>query len=74
MELVHNGTLKEYIDKNGPLPEKVTAQICAKILETLVYLHSQNIIHRDLKCANVLLTENLIPKLSDFGTAKIIPA
>lgn len=73
MELVESGTLRDYIEKNGPLTELVASQIGAKILTALVYLHSQNIIHRDLKCANVLLTDDLTPKLTDFGTAKIIP-
>ena len=47
-------------------------EIGSKILQALVYLHSQSIIHRDLKCANVLINENLEPKISDFGTAKVI--
>lgn len=59
MELVKPGTLKEYIDKNGPLSEAACAEVVSKILQALVYLHEQNIIHRDLKCANVLVTENL---------------
>ena len=46
--------------------------MCKPILEALIYVHEQSIMHRDLKCANILLTENLEPKLSDFGTAKII--
>lgn len=39
MELVKVGTLREYIDKNGPLNEKLCAEIAAKILEALFYLH-----------------------------------
>lgn len=48
------------------------ARICKYILEALDYLHEQSIIHRDLKCANILITEDLIPKITDFGTAKIV--
>lgn len=54
------------------MTEGLTSEICKKILEALIYLHDMKLIHRDLKCANILLTEDLIPKLTDFGTAKII--
>lgn len=59
MELVKQGTLKQYIEKHGPLSEQKCAEVGAKILHALVYLHQQSIIHRDLKCANILITENL---------------
>ena len=70
--MVNNGTLKEYINKNGPISEGETSRIAKHILEALVYLHEMKLIHRDLKCANILLTEDSTPKLTDFGTAKII--
>ena len=44
----------------------------AQILEGLSYLHSKNIVHRDLKCANILVMEDGTLKITDFGTAKHI--
>jgi serine/threonine protein kinase len=57
MELVELGSLREYIDKNGPLNEALCAELGAKVLKVLSYIHKQNVIHKDLKCSNILLTK-----------------
>ncbi|MBT3337225.1 MAG: SUMF1/EgtB/PvdO family nonheme iron enzyme [Anaerolineae bacterium] len=64
------GTLKEKLGK--PIPWQEAIQILLPIAEALDYAHSQNMVHRDVKPANILLTERGQPMLTDFGIAKVL--
>ncbi|WOH13156.1 hypothetical protein DCAR_0832665 [Daucus carota subsp. sativus] len=71
LEYVENGSLANIIKSNnfGPLSESLVAVYIAQVLEGLVYLHEQGVIHRDIKGANILTTKEGRVKLADFGVA-----
>ncbi|XP_019185101.1 PREDICTED: MAP3K epsilon protein kinase 1-like isoform X2 [Ipomoea nil] len=71
LEYVENGSLANIIKPNkfGPFPESLVAHFIAQVLEGLVYLHEQGVIHRDIKGANILTTKEGLVKLADFGVA-----
>ncbi|XP_057456655.1 MAP3K epsilon protein kinase 1-like isoform X1 [Lotus japonicus] len=71
LEYVENGSLANIIKPNkfGPFPESLVAVYIAQVLEGLVYLHEQGVIHRDIKGANILTTKEGLAKLADFGVA-----
>ncbi|CAK4114242.1 unnamed protein product [Aphanomyces euteiches] len=70
MEFMDSGDLKDYLDSNHsiPWPEKIVHLL--SIAEGLVYLHSMDIVHRDIKSRNVLLDSTKGTKLTDFGISK----
>ena len=70
MEYVPGGMLKEKLGK--PMGWKEAAKLLAPVARALAYAHSQKMVHRDVKPANILLTQSGEPMLSDFGVAKIL--
>ena len=70
MEYLGGGTLKARIGR--PLLPREAGALLAPIARALAYAHDLGIIHRDVKPANILLTPEGTPKLSDFGIAKIL--
>ena len=71
MEYVSGSSLAQ-LTHAGPLPAKRAASIVESMAKAVHYAHSKGILHRDLKPANVLLDENDLPKIADFGLAKLM--
>ena len=69
LEFVENGSLESVIKKYGKLTEALAAIYIEQVLHGLDYLHSQGVIHRDIKGGNILTTKDGIVKLADFGVA-----
>ncbi|EPY2278620.1 Stk1 family PASTA domain-containing Ser/Thr kinase [Clostridium sporogenes] len=70
MEYVDGKTLKELIVEKGKIEPKETVRISKQIASALVCAHRNNIIHRDIKPHNILVTKEGIIKVTDFGIAK----
>lgn len=74
MEYCGGGSLQDIYQVTGPLTEVQIAYMCRETLLGLSYLHSMGKIHRDIKGANILLTEKGDVKLADFGVSAQITA
>lgn len=70
MEYVKGENLKKYITRKGKLSEQETIRIARQVAEGLKHAHSNNIVHRDIKPHNILITEDGIAKVTDFGIAR----
>nr|XP_060610483.1 mitogen-activated protein kinase kinase kinase kinase 3 isoform X2 [Anolis sagrei ordinatus] len=74
MEFCGGGSLQDIYHVTGPLLELQIAYVSRETLQGLYYLHSKGKMHRDIKGANILLTDNGHVKLADFGVAAQITA
>ena len=72
MELVQGKTLKEIINEDGVLPWKWSVNIAIQVASALETAHKNNIVHRDIKPHNIIITEDGIAKVTDFGIAKAV--
>ena len=72
MELIQGKTLKQIINEEGRLPWKWSVNIAIQIASALETAHKNNIIHRDIKPHNIIITEDGVAKVTDFGIAKAV--
>eukprot|EP01026_Neomeris_dumetosa_P045569 TRINITY_DN3859_c0_g1_i21.p1 TRINITY_DN3859_c0_g1~~TRINITY_DN3859_c0_g1_i21.p1 ORF type:complete len:563 (-),score=66.47 TRINITY_DN3859_c0_g1_i21:1776-3464(-) len=71
-EFMSGGSLYDHLKQNGPLNYKQVIKVALDVSYGMDYLHKMGIIHRDLKAANILLDENFVIKIGDFGIARVL--
>jgi serine/threonine protein kinase len=71
MEYINGKTLKQIIKASGRISAQRTVEIALQTVRALDCAHKNNIIHRDVKPDNILITEDNIVKVADFGIAKV---
>lgn len=71
LELADNGELHRYMNQQmkRPFTEEEAASILRQVVAGLLYLHSHNIMHRDISLSNLLLSKDMQVKIADFGLA-----
>ena len=73
LDLASGGELLSTLKRMGTFDVECTRFYSAQILDSVAYMHNRGVIHRDLKPENVLLDRDMHVKITDFGTAKILP-
>eukprot|EP00324_Dicrateria_rotunda_P002262 CAMPEP_0206160778 /NCGR_PEP_ID=MMETSP1474-20131121/7084_1 /ASSEMBLY_ACC=CAM_ASM_001110 /TAXON_ID=97495 /ORGANISM="Imantonia sp., Strain RCC918" /LENGTH=326 /DNA_ID=CAMNT_0053562319 /DNA_START=501 /DNA_END=1478 /DNA_ORIENTATION=+ len=71
LEFVDSGSLSQVLAGYGFFPESLAAIYTVQVLKGLSYLHQRNVIHRDIKGGNILITRDGSIKLADFGIATV---
>lgn len=72
MEYVKGQTLRDIIKANGPLSQRDAEQVMLGVLNALEYSHRMGIIHRDIKPGNIMISEQGMVKVMDFGIARAL--
>lgn len=70
MEHISGGTIASLLKKFGTFEESVFQRYTSQLIDAATYLHSNNVIHRDIKGSNIMVSSTGYIKLIDFGTAK----
>ena len=72
MEYVKGQTLRDIIKANGPLSQRDAEQVMLGVLNALEYSHRMGIIHRDIKPGNIMISDQGVVKVMDFGIARAL--
>lgn len=71
LEYVDSGSLAQVLSGYGFFPEPLAAIYVSQVLDGLIYLHAQQVVHRDIKGGNLLITREGSIKVADFGIATV---
>ena len=71
MEVIHGNSLRDVLASNGPMDVETILQILLQVARPMDYVHSHNVVHKDLKPENIVITESGSVKIIDFGTATL---
>jgi serine/threonine-protein kinase len=72
MEYLDGWTLRRLVERQGPMPPSDTVRVARQVLSALAYAHGRDVIHRDIKTQNLMMTRQGIVKLTDFGLARVV--
>ena len=72
MEYINGGNLFSFVKKRRKLSEKIAKFLFRQIILGLKYIHSQGIVHRDIKLENIIIDFNNTIKICDFGIGKVL--
>jgi serine/threonine protein kinase, bacterial len=74
MELIEGGTLRELLGERGPMPPHAVAAVLRPVLGGLATAHRAGLVHRDVKPENVLISDEGVVKIADFGLVRAVAA